>query len=152
MHNALLAFGITHLINIIGVIGTYNLSKRFGGDYVESSEKFKPYIASIDDQVKAHGTDNAIYLMISMRLMPASPNCVYNVVLPHIKSLNIWHFLAGVAIGQAPANMCNAKAGQILSTLKSKNDIFSREMTLSCVGLAVMFLLPVVYRSYYSNL
>ena len=38
-----------HLINIIGVVGTYNLSKQYGGHYVESNEKFKPYIASIDD-------------------------------------------------------------------------------------------------------
>ena len=91
------------------------------------------------------GSDNAIYMMISMRLMPCSPNCVYNVVLPHISSVNLWQFLAGVTIGQAPANMCNAKAGQILSTIKSKSDIFSRELSISCFILSLLFLVPILF-------
>ena len=48
MQNALFAFGVTHLINIVGVIGTYTLSKKYGSYYVQSNEKFKPYIASLN--------------------------------------------------------------------------------------------------------
>ena len=84
--------------------------------------------------------------MISMRLLPGSPNAIYNVVLPHINSLHLGHVLAGVIIGQAPYNFSVAKAGQILSTIKSKSDIVSKENSLAMVGLALVFLLPIVIK------
>ena len=50
-------------------------------------------------RVNDFGIDSAIYAMISMRLLPGSPNAIYNVVLPHIDSLNLTHVIAGVTIG-----------------------------------------------------
>ena len=93
-----------------------------------------------------YGTDSAIYMMISMRLLPGSPNAVYNVVLPHINSLNMGHVMIGVLIGQAPYNFCIAKAGQILSTIKSKSDIVSKETSLALLGTALLLLLPILMK------
>ena len=81
--------------------------------------------------------------MVSMRLLPGSPNAIYNVVLPHIDSLNIIHVLAGVTVGQAPYNFMVAKGGQILSTIKSKSDIFSFETTCGLLVMALVFMIPV---------
>ena len=94
--------------------------------------------------MKDYGTDSAIYAMISMRLLPGSPNAIYNVVLPHIDSLDLTHVLAGVTIGQAPYNFMVAKGGQILSTIKSKSDIFSFETTCGLAVMAVVFMIPIV--------
>ena len=146
MPNVWIAFAITHLVNIVGVICTYKLSKQYLGHYIQTSEKFKPHIASINQTVEDYGIDSAIYAMISMRLLPGSPNAIYNVVLPHIDSLHLGHVLAGVVIGQAPYNMSVAKAGQILSTIKSKSDIVSKETSLALLGLAFVFLLPVLIK------
>ena len=46
-----LAFGITHGINIVGVACTYKLSKQYLGNYIQTSEKFKPHIEAIDKKV-----------------------------------------------------------------------------------------------------
>ena len=146
MPNLWLAFATTHLINIVGVTCTYCLSKRYLGQYVQQSEKLRPYIQSINTRINDFGIDSAIYAMISMRLLPGSPNAIYNVVLPHIDSLNLTHVLAGVTIGQAPYNFMVAKGGQILSTIKSKSDIFSLETSLGLLVMAVAFMIPIAFK------
>jgi uncharacterized membrane protein YdjX (TVP38/TMEM64 family) len=80
--------------------------------------------------------------MIAMRLMPGSPNAIYNLVLPHIKSIGLSHVLVGVAVGQAPYNFFITNAGKMIGQIKSKNEIFTRETTYLFLGLSVLFLIP----------
>ena len=97
--NVLLAFLVTHLINIVGVVCTCTLSKTFLGPMVRDSDIFKGPLANLSQKVQEQGLDSAIYTMISIRLIPGSPNYIYNVVLPHVESLKLRHILAGVLVG-----------------------------------------------------
>ena len=97
--NVLLAFLVTHLINIVGVVCTCTLSKTFLGPMVRDSDIFKGPLANLSQKVKEQGLDSAIYTMISIRLIPGSPNYIYNVVLPHVESLKLRHILVGVLVG-----------------------------------------------------
>ena len=90
--------------------------------------------------------------MIAMRLMPGSPNAIYNLVLPHIKSIGLSHVLIGVAVGQAPYNFCVTNAGKMLGQIKSKEEIFTRETTLLFLSLSILFLIAPVSKVVNSKL
>ena len=84
MPNLAAAFALIHISNIIGVIGTYLLSKFFLAELICSAAWLKPMMAKFDDQVNKYGIENAIFVMISLRLIPGSPNYTYNCILPHV--------------------------------------------------------------------
>ena len=98
----------------------------------------------VSEKVESLGNMNTIFYMISMRVLPGSPNFIYNVILPHIDSLSLFSVLMGVAVGQAPFNYFMAKAGQILMEIKEKGDIMDRETYYQFVAIALFFLVPPI--------
>ena len=140
--NVLLAFLVTHVINIVGVACTCTLSKTFLGPIVRDSDLFKKQLANLNDKVQEQGLDSAVYTMISIRLIPGSPNYIYNVVLPHVDSLKLRHILVGVTIGQAPYNYIIAQAGKMIGTIKSKADIFTSDIVIGLSIMAFLFCTP----------
>ena len=83
--------------------------------------------------------------MISLRMFPGSPNALYNLLFPHLKTISLGQNLIGVAIGQLPYNVCVAKAGQIIRRIHNRADIIDLTTSLELVVVAVMFMLPLVF-------
>ncbi len=88
-----------HFVTIAGVAGTYTWSRLYLGEVIFNSKFLKPHLQFLNDQVEMLGRKDAILTMISLRLMPVSPNLAYNLVLPHISSLTINDELFSVALG-----------------------------------------------------
>ena len=72
------------------------------------------------------GSDQIVFGMLSLRLFPGSPNMLYNLLFPHIKSISLTQNMLGVLIGQLPYNLCVAKAGQMIRKIHSRADILDR--------------------------
>lgn len=151
MPNVLVAFLLIHSCNIAGVIGTYTLSAIFLKDTIHNATWLKPYMDKIEQQVSKYGTDSAILAMISLRIIPGSPNYTYNIILPHIETISLFHVLIGVTIGLAPLNFSWAQAGRMLSKIKSKSDIMSLATMLEFMLLAFAFTIPIMYKVYQSH-
>ena len=111
IESALESFIWVHLMTVAGVAGTYTLSMLFLASTVNASEFLKSKVLSIDRKFEGDGVLSSIMTMSSLRVMPGAPNLVYNLVLPHIKSIKMWQVLAGSLFGQAPLDYCFTKAG-----------------------------------------
>ena len=98
-------------MTVVGVAGTYTLSMLFLASTVNASQFLKSKVLSIDRKFEGDGVLSSIMTMSSLRVMPGAPNLVYNLVLPHIKSIKMWQVLAGSLFGQAPLDYCFTKAG-----------------------------------------
>ncbi len=113
---------------------------------VRDSDIFKGPLAILSQKVQEQGLDSAIYTMISIRLVPGSPNYIYNVVLPHVDSLKLRHILAGVLVGQAPYNFIVAQAGNMIGTIKSRADIFTPNIIIGLCLMALLFCTPALFK------
>ena len=94
--------------------------------------------------------DSALFLMISLRVLPGSPNYIYNVILPHVERVGLGPTLISVVIGQAPLNFSWAQAGRVIRQLKSKSDIVSVDTMVGLLLLSIACVLPVLYRVYFT--
>lgn len=56
---------------------------------VLSSEYLRSFIDTFETQIRQHGLKTATIFMISVRLIPGSPNYVYNVILPHVNGITL---------------------------------------------------------------
>ena len=82
--------------------------------------------------------------MIGLRMFPGSPNPIYNILFPHIRTISLKQNLVGVLIGQLPYNMLLAKAGQMISKIHNRSDIIDVTTTLELIAVAVLFALPML--------
>lgn len=97
--NVIVGFLLIHACNLIGVIGTYLLSKYFLADVVLNTQLLRSALDRFDSQVQKYGMDSALLTMISLRVLPGSPNYVYNVILPHVERVGLGPTLISVVIG-----------------------------------------------------
>jgi len=130
------------LCNTIGALNAYLLSKFFLKDVVMT--KFADQITVLRTKLKDHQKDLFFYL-VSMRIFPGSPNWAMNLSFPHLH-IPIPHFVGSVAIGLMPWNFLTCKAGMVISTFKSKGEIFDSTTYVTLMGLALLFLLPPIFR------
>lgn len=99
------AFAISHFITVAGVASTCMLSVLCLEAKVSKFPFLQRYLAKASELVAAYGVEQVVYTMISIRLLPGSPNYVYNIVLPHVESIKLRHILIGSTVGQAPYNL-----------------------------------------------
>ena len=52
------------------------------------------------------------------------------------------HLFFSVLLGLMPWNLLTVEAGDVISTITSKNDILTNEAYLKLIGIAGLFLLP----------
>ncbi len=98
INSSISSFLIIHFLSIAGVAGTYTWSRLYLGEIICKSTFLKPHLQFLNDQVEMLGRKDAILTMISLRLMPGSPNLAYNLILPHISSLTMNDVIFSVAL------------------------------------------------------
>jgi uncharacterized membrane protein YdjX (TVP38/TMEM64 family) len=80
---------------------------------------------------------NSFMLALSMRLIPGMPFCIPAIILG-LSKLNAWKFYASTQLGLVSILFVYVNAGRSLSTINSIDDIFSMQLILSLLLLAVV--------------
>ncbi|KAL4455486.1 hypothetical protein ABPG74_012638 [Tetrahymena malaccensis] len=140
-------FPICLACNTLGAFICFNISKYFAGDLIE--RKLSNQLRMIKQKVQEHKKDLFFY-MLSTRLFPGSPNWAMNITFPHIH-IPSHYFVFSIAIGLIPWNFLTCEAGSIISTFKSKSEIFKPETYYMLIGIAVCVLIPPIAKKIISK-
>jgi len=96
--------------------------------------------------------ENALSYLLVLRLIPLFPFWLVNLV-PALLGVSLGVFLAGTFFGIIPASLVYASLGNGLGTLFEAgsstdlgNALYQREVLLPLAGLALLSLLPIVYK------
>ena len=79
--------------------------------------------------------------MLSLRLVPVTPNWFINITSP-VLGIPIKVFALTALVGLVPYNFMCVKAGSVLSELKSVNDLLNLQTAVNLVILAAIASLP----------
>jgi len=135
-------FPLCVLCNTIGALNAFLISKYFFKDSI--MKWFPNQVKLLNDKLQDHQQDLFFYL-VSSRVFPGSPNWAMNLSFPHL-NIPIHYFTGSIAIGLIPWNFLTCKAGLVISTFKSKGDIFDTTTYVMLAGLAIVFLIPPIVR------
>jgi len=86
-----------------------------------------------------------LYFLLFIRIFPMTPNWFVNMASP-IVGVPLHMFVFSVFVGLMPYNFITVEAGDVLGTLSSLDDLFSRTTLLKLLLLACLMLLPTVYK------
>jgi uncharacterized membrane protein YdjX (TVP38/TMEM64 family) len=135
-------FPLCILCNTLGALNAFLLSKFFLKDVVMT--KFSDKVKMLKAKIQEHEKDLFFYL-VSSRVFPGSPNWAMNLSFPHL-NIPIFYFIGSVAFGLIPWNFFTCKAGLVISTFKSKDEIVDSSTYWTLIGLAGLFLMPPIVR------
>jgi len=86
---------------------------------------------------KEDGSLTMLLYLTSLRLFPATPNWLLNLVLPHC-GVNLKMFFLSVLFGLLPYNFITVSAGTMLSSVESTRDIFDTATVVKFVFAALL--------------
>lgn len=93
---------------------------------------------------------NLFWFLLFVRIVPFTPNWFLNIASP-IVGISPLYFIASVFLGLMPYNFICVQAGQILDSIKSLDDVFSRKVFAQLFGLAVVMLIPIALGKFFSS-
>ena len=96
-----------------------------------------------NEQVKLYG----IYYLIFMRFLALIPFFVGN-LLAALSEVSLWTFVWTTSVGIIPGSLVYAFAGRQLTTIDSIQDVFSWNILLAFLLLALLALTPVFVQWY----
>lgn len=79
-----------------------------------------------------------------MRVFPGSPNWMMNLSFAHISIIKPHQVFFSIFIGLMPWNFFTCEGGEILSHIKSKEDVIKPETYLRLAMIAVACLIPPI--------
>jgi len=135
-------FPLCILCNTLGALNAYLLSKFFLKDVIMT--KFPDKVKLLKAKVQEHQKDLFFYL-VSSRVFPGSPNWAMNLSFSHL-NIPIIYFVGSVSLGLIPWNYFTCKAGLVISTFKSRDEIVDSSTYWTLIGLAGIFMLPPLVR------
>lgn len=97
--------------------------------------------------------ENAFNYLLTLRLIPIFPSWLLNIVAA-LLGMRLSAFIAATFIGIIPSTIIYTSLGHSLGAIFAHNQmpntnvIFQPQMFLPLLGLAVLALLPVIYKSY----
>lgn len=127
------AFGAT-LCYMLSQLAGRRLVRRF---FPERADK---WTAQIEKHKK-----NLFSYMLFLRMTPLFPNWFINLVAPVI-GVPLAPFAFGTFVGVAPPSVIAIQAGKTLHTMTSGSDVFSWQSMLGLGVLAVLSLVPTLFK------
>ncbi|XP_046647619.1 transmembrane protein 41A-A-like [Daphnia pulicaria] len=129
---------LASLLTATGASMCYFLSLLTGSDFILNTwpEKMSHLRAQVDNN-----QERLPYFLLSLRLVPVSPNWFINVTSP-ILGIPIKTFAATAFLGLMPYNFMCVKAGSVLSELISVNDLLNFQMVCNLIIVAGVASLP----------
>ncbi|XP_043219709.1 transmembrane protein 41A-B-like isoform X2 [Amphibalanus amphitrite] len=105
---------------------------------------FKRRIVELTDTVHRN-RHQLLYFLLFIRIFPMTPNWFVNMASP-IVGVPLHMFCFSVFVGLMPYNFICVEAGNVLGTLSSLDDLFSKATLLKLLFLAFIMLLPSLYK------
>ena len=95
--------------------------------------------------IRREGQLTLLLYLISIRMFPATPNWLLNILLPHC-SVPLDLFFLSMLLGLMPYNLITVNAGSMLASVESLSDIVSGKMLaqLSLSAILVAGLAPAL--------
>eukprot|EP01017_Pseudomicrothorax_dubius_P048490 TRINITY_DN8831_c0_g1_i1.p1 TRINITY_DN8831_c0_g1~~TRINITY_DN8831_c0_g1_i1.p1 ORF type:complete len:245 (+),score=18.85 TRINITY_DN8831_c0_g1_i1:64-798(+) len=145
MFGSFLGFLICLCCNTVGAFFAYSLSKIFLQDVVEA--RFHRHVNFMAKKVEENRSD-LFFFMVSTRIFPGSPNWLMNLTFPHIPTIPTTYFICSIALGLIPWNFLTCQAGEIISHIKSKDDVIQASTYFKLILLALGLLIPPILRRF----
>lgn len=106
-------------------------------------EKYRNQLTKLNQDLEENGSN----YLLTLRLIPIFPFFLIN-LLAGLTKVRFWSFFWTTAIGTLPGTVAYVYAGTRLSQINSTSDILSLELLLALVGLALVSLLPVIFKKF----
>ncbi|XP_065836257.1 transmembrane protein 41A-like [Oscarella lobularis] len=135
------AFGLVCFLTACGASLCYCLSTLFG--YPITQYYFKERMDLFQAKVAAN-SNGLFFFLLSLRIFPMTPNWLINVASPLV-GVPIHLFYFSVLFGLMPYNLLCCHAGVVLSQLSSFGDLFTWNVLLQLVALALGVSLPALW-------
>lgn len=132
------SFPLACFLTATGATLCFLLSQFFGKAHILHyfPDKVKFMQQKVQDNI-----DSLFFFLLFLRLFPMSPNWFLNMASP-ILNIPIHLFFMSVFIGLMPYIFICVQTGSMLSEIDSLDDIFTTDVLLKLVGIAVVALLP----------
>lgn len=124
-----------------GALCFFFLMRYFWGNALQNQNQKR--LRWFNEQVKLHG----IYYLIFMRFLAIIPFFVAN-LLAAFSNISAWTFVWTTSVGIIPGSLVYAFAGRQLTTITSIQDVFSWNILLAFLLLALLALTPVFVQWY----
>ncbi|KAI2804585.1 Transmembrane protein 41A [Blomia tropicalis] len=142
-------FPLCCLLTATGATCCYLISKFFGTELVEHF--FERQLNKFREKVTAElKRSHLLFLLISLRLFPMSPNWFINIASPMV-GVPIGKFFISVFIGLMPYNLICVQTGSLISDLNSLDDIFNLKTFLTLATISGSIFVPTLIRRYCSS-
>ena len=130
LFNFLIGSLVVSLGSVMGAVFSFLISRFLMKDFVQ--KKFSKRLKTINKGLEQSG---AFYLF-SLRLMPIFPFVLINILMG-VTSISMKQFAVGSFLGMLPGTFVYVNAGKQLAHISSIQEIFSIEVILSFVLLAL---------------
>ncbi len=102
---------------------------------------YSTQLARLNGQIKMHGTS----YLLTIHFIAFIPFFLIN-ILAGLTQISLWTFFWTTAMGILPGSLVYAFAGRQLTTIKSVGDIFSFNVILAFIFLAILAFIPVIIK------
>ena len=119
----------------LGSLTAFLLSRFVFREFL--SKKYHAQLTMLNKKIEK----DAFLYLLSIRFVPGMPLCIINPILGLTK-LSASVFFTASAIGMFIPNLIYSNAGKHLSKIETIGDVFSQEITLSFLFLAILILSP----------
>ncbi|XP_037075918.1 transmembrane protein 41A-like isoform X2 [Pollicipes pollicipes] len=142
LYGALDGWMLCCALTALGATNCYLLSKYCCRQLL--LKYFKKRIVDLTDTVHRN-RHQLLYFLLFIRIFPMTPNWFVNMASP-IVGVPLHMFCFSVFVGLMPYNFVCVEAGDVIGTLSSLDDLFSKTTLLKLLLLAFVMLLPSIYK------
>jgi uncharacterized membrane protein YdjX (TVP38/TMEM64 family) len=133
-----LLFILFPLFSACGASVAFMMSRHFASQYVK--RWFPHQILTLEQKVATERESGSLFFfLLFLRLFPASPNWLLNIVSP-LAAVPLVYFFATVAFGLVPYNFLCVQTGSLLGDLRSIEDVFTSQMMMRLCGVSAVAL------------
>ena len=127
----LIACLVVSLASTAGAVLAFLMSRFLIRDFVQ--KKFAKHLKTINEGLKKNG----IFYLISLRLLPIFPFFLVNMLMA-VTPISTKHFIIGSFFGMLPMTFVYVNAGRQLAYISDIRQIFSKEVIVSFLLLALL--------------
>ncbi len=104
-------------------------------------KKYSPQLKRFNDAMQ----ENGIYYLLTVHLIAVIPFFLIN-ILAGLTNISLWTFVWTTSVGIFPGSLVFAFAGTQFAEIESIRDVFSFNIILAFILLALLALLPVIIK------
>lgn len=142
MFRMYIAFPLICILATMGASCCFIISRQLSRRFV--TKCFPDKLKTMEETIMKH-RDNLIFYLIFLRLVPMTPNWFLNIASP-IVNIPLLPFAISIFVGLMPYHFICSRAGSIISSIESMDDIFSWSVILQLLFLAALSVVPIIIK------